>query len=230
MPNENLERLAAAARLLGPILSELVFVGGSTAGLLITDDGAGEPRPTVDVDAITRARNYAEYTSLGQRLRRLGFHEDMREGAPACRWVHGEVVLDIMPLEERILGFSNRWYARAIETAVRHRLPNGLEIRMVTAPLFIATKLEAFKGRGRNDLRGSHDLADLIALVDGRESLVEEVRAESPELRRYIRTEIRRLLAKPAFIDALPEYQLPDAVSQARVRVVLERLENLAAL
>jgi hypothetical protein len=37
MSKHNLELLAEAARLLKPLLGELVFVGGSAAALLITD-------------------------------------------------------------------------------------------------------------------------------------------------------------------------------------------------
>jgi hypothetical protein len=77
-----------------------------------------------------------------------------------ARWVHQGTILDVIPLDERILGFSNRWYPGAMEAAVRRRLADDLEIRMVTAPFFVATKLEAFKGRGRGDFFGSRDLED----------------------------------------------------------------------
>lgn len=42
-----------AARLLRPLLHELVFLGGSAAGLLITDRAAAAVRATDDVDVIT---------------------------------------------------------------------------------------------------------------------------------------------------------------------------------
>jgi len=48
MPNPNLRLLADAAKLLTPILEELVFVGGCTTALLITDKAAAEVRPTYD--------------------------------------------------------------------------------------------------------------------------------------------------------------------------------------
>ena len=49
----------------------------------------------------------------------------------------------------------------------------GLRIRVVTAPYFVATKLEAFRGRGRGDYISSHDLEDLLAVIDGRDVIVE---------------------------------------------------------
>jgi hypothetical protein len=81
MHESNLERLTAAARLLRPLLGELVFVGGTVAGLLITDEAAADPRPTLDVDAITPIASYAGYAAFGNRLRALGFREDTSEGA-----------------------------------------------------------------------------------------------------------------------------------------------------
>jgi hypothetical protein len=104
-----------------------------------------------------------------------------------------------------------------------------LEIRVVTAPYFLATKVEAFRGRGDGDFLASHDLEDLIFVIDGRSMIVEEVRTETPLLREYLRTEVARLLATPGFIDALPGYLLPDVASQARIGTVLRRLKAVAS-
>jgi hypothetical protein len=91
MPNPNLERLIATAALLRPMLGELVFVGGAVTSLLFTDEGAGLPRTTLDVDAIAEISSYAEYTAFGERLRALGFSEDTSEDAPLCRWVRQQL-------------------------------------------------------------------------------------------------------------------------------------------
>jgi predicted nucleotidyltransferase len=170
MANRNLELLIGVARLLRPMLADLVFVGGSTTALLITDTAAAEVRPTYDVDAIAEIISYAEFEAFSQRLQHLGFAVDHSEGAPICRWAHGDFRLDVMPIDEKILGFSNRWYKPAMETAQTVRLANDLPIRVVTAPLFLGTKLEAFKGRGKNDYFASHDLEDVVAVIDGRPS------------------------------------------------------------
>lgn len=227
MPNSNLEQLVTAGRLLRPILSELVFVGGSVTGLLVTDEAAVDSRPTLDVDAITASPSYAAYSAFAERLRSLGFSEDQRPNAPLCRWVQHETVLDVMPLDQSILGFSNRWYADALHSAARHQLTDDLEVRIVSAPFFLATKLEAFKGRGRGDFF-SHDLEDIVSVVDGRESLIAEVRAESHELQSYLHAEIGMLLLTPGFLDALPGFLLPDKASQSRIGLILLRLQELA--
>jgi hypothetical protein len=117
-----------------------------------------------------------------------------------------------------------------MESSVTRRLSTDLKIRVVTASCFIATKLEAFKGRGKGDFFGSHDLEDLVAVVDGRETLVTEIRAESVGLRAYIQAEIKSLLGTIGFLDALPGYLLPDPASQSRIGIVLSRLEDLASI
>jgi hypothetical protein len=135
-----------------------------------------------------------------------------------------------MPLDENILGFSNRWYRSAMEASVTKKLRGDLEIRMVTAPYFVATKLEAFNGRGGGDFLGSHDLEDVVSVVDGRETLSAEVRIAGPDLDGYVRREIAKLLASPDFVDALPGFLLPDAASQSRIGIVLGRLRDLASI
>lgn len=90
--------------------------------------------------------------------------------------------------------------------------------------------LEAFAGRGKNDYQSSHDLEDLIAVVDGRAELVDEVRNGKGDVREYIEAEIRKLLAVREFQDALPGYLLPDEASQARISILLDRLNMIAAL
>src|SRR5438552_3394001 len=197
MANRNLELLTTVARLLRPLLDELVFVGGCTTALLITDPTAAEVRPTYDVDSIAEIRSYAEYAAFSARLRQLRFIEDQTEGAPICRWAYGEIRLDVMPTDERILGFSNRWYKLAIASSQRLQLEEGLIIRVVTAPLFLGTKLEAFKGRGKNDYFASHDLEDVITVIDGRPSLPDEIRQAANELRSYLAAEVSKLLGNP---------------------------------
>ena len=81
MPNRNLPLLVRVARLLKPLLDELVFVGGCVTGVLISDPAAAEVRPTYDVDALAEISSYAEYAAFSARLRELGFDEDHREGA-----------------------------------------------------------------------------------------------------------------------------------------------------
>jgi hypothetical protein len=230
MPNPNLELLEMAAERLRPLLPEIVFVGGCATGLLIDDPGAAPVRGTYDVDVIAEIASYAEYTEFSDRLRAVGFQEDAREGAPLCRWQHGDLTLDVMPLDPKILGFSNRWYPDALGAAEEVRLPGGPTVRAITAPYFLGTKLEAFRGRGGGDYFASHDLEDFMAVVDGRSTLFAEMELAPPELRAYVGEAVRALLGEPRFLDALPGYLLPDEASQARVGQLRGKLRRLAEL
>ncbi len=98
-----------------------------------------------------------------------------------------------MPLDEKILGFSNRWYKSAMDSAQDLEIERGVRIRVVTAPYFCATKLEAFRGRGEGDYLASHDLEDLITVVDGRAELLDEVRLGSEDVRSYIESAIGQM-------------------------------------
>jgi len=227
MPNPNIELLKSVARRLGPLVHEVVFVGGCATGLLITDEAAAEVRPTFDVDVIAEITSYAGYEDFSVRLRSLDFREDISEGAPRCRWLIDGMKLDVMPLDEKILGFTNRWYRAALEEAIEIEVEPTLRIRVITAPYFVATKLDAFQGRGRGDYTSSHDLEDLLAVVDGREAIIEEI-ARSGEVRFYIGDQFRSLLGTPAFVDALPGYLLPDASSQNRLPILLNRLREIS--
>lgn len=224
----NLALLEDAANKLKMLLNEVVFVGGSTLDLLVTDEGAAPIRGTVDVDVIVEITTYADYIAFSERLRAIGFSEDTREAAPLCRWVNADLTLDVMPLDGSVLGFSNIWYRGALKTAQPARLPSGAVIRLITAPYFLGTKMEAFRGRGGRDFFGSHDLEDFIAVIEGRDSLFEEVALAPADLRAYLGQAAKELLAESRFRDALPGYLPGDAISQQRVPLVLRRLRDMA--
>lgn len=226
MADPNRTRFETAVRLLAPLLDELVFVGGSTAGVFISDPAATTIRPTKDIDAIVDVASYAQYTALSDRLRALGFMEDTSEDAPLCRWRNGTTIIDVLPTSERVLGFTNRWYPAAVATARTIRIA-GHNARIVTPVLFVATKLEAFHGRGAGDVVASHDLEDIVTVIDGRPELVEEVAGAPDDVRAFIAAEIRDLLAHADFIEALPGFLLPDRASQARLPLLVERLKML---
>lgn len=229
MADPNRALFESVVRLLAPVLDELVFVGGCTTGLFITDPAASGIRPTRDVDAIVDVASYAKYTALSERLRTLGLAEDATPGAPLCRWRRDDLIVDVMPVNEDILGFSNRWYPIAIETAHTFDIA-GHAAQVVTPAVFIATKLEAFHGRGGNDMRASHDLEDIIAVVDGRPEIVNDVAAADAEVRGYIAAEIRALLDNVDFAEALAGFLLPDRASQARRGLLEDRLRQLSIL
>jgi len=227
----NAAMLERVAEQLGDALRQnMVFVGGAVAGLLITDPAMPAIRPTEDVDLIFEALALADYHRFEKTLRARGFVPDQRPDAPICRWRVGALAVDVMPTLESVLGFSNRWYPLALATAQPLALPSGRTIRMISAPAFLATKLEAFDGRGQGDFLFSHDLGDLLAVVDGRDTLLDECRDSAPELQAYLGERFGGLLAKPAFVEALAGHLPGDAASQERLPDFEAKLRRIAGL
>ena len=216
-----LAMLRAVAEALGDDLRKrLVFVGGCTTALFITDAITLEDvRATDDVDLIVDLAGFSEWAQLLEQLRERGFSESPNDSV-ICRMHLGEIKVDFMPDDPKILGFSNRWYESGIETAVDYPLDKNLIIRLLTPALFVATKLEAYLGRGANDLLSSRDAEDKLLIVDGREELVAELGAADDDVRSYIGDQVKALLEAPDFDDFL-EGNIRGP--QGRVEIVRER-------
>ncbi len=172
----------------------VAFVGGCTTGLLLTDNFTLEQvRHTDDVDLIVHVVGPMGWADLQAQLRQRGFKDQMAEDGPICAMWLGELRVDFMPDDQDILGFSNRWYQAALETAEDYQIDDGVIIRLVKPEYFVATKLEAYLGRGNNDPLESQDVEDILNLFDGRSSLIQEIRAADKELRCYVSEQLSTL-------------------------------------
>jgi hypothetical protein len=197
-------QLETTAALLGPLLDEVVFVGGATVHLWITEPGAPPTRATEDVDVVEPV---------------------------ICRWrsADPQLILDVMPTDPDILGFSNPWYEEAISRAVTVTLESGAEIRAAALAALVATKLCVWKGRG-GDLLRSLDIHDVLTLIDGRPELIEEVASAAPDLRTYIRSEVDELRGESYFDYAVQSATASHGpVGAERARLVRTRLDKLVA-
>ena len=225
----NVQMVEKVAQALSELCDELVFVGGCATGLLYTSLNAPPPRVTYDVDVVTEVTALTAYHALEEQFASRGFTRDMSPDAPICRWRLGEVEVDLMPTDERILGFSNRWYPLAITSASRVILPNGRQIRLISAPAFLATKLEAFASRGRGDLMSSHDFEDIINVIDGRTDIAAEVAATERELSNYLAARFSEIARHHNFENTLPGLVVYDELYEDRIRRVRERINLIAS-
>lgn len=226
--NPNLKILEFAIAQLAEVADEMVFLGGCATGLLITDPAAPPIRVTKDVDAIVQVLSKAEYYQLSDKLRSKGFKEDTSDDAPICRWVAENVILDVMPTEKKILGFGNQWYKEAALNAGVIKLPSGNNIHMVSAPYFLITKLEAFDGRGNGDYLMSHDIEDIIAVMDGRPEIISDVIQSKPELVKELSERFQILMKEERFVEAVSGHMPADETSQARVVNIINTMKNIA--
>lgn len=226
MANSNIELLTSIANAMGTLREQVVFVGGCATGLLITQPLVADARATEDVDAIVEVASLVGYHALAGQLMALGFKQTMADNTPPFRWYWNGMQLGLVPLDEKVLGFANRWYKPGFEAAITATLPSGLQLRHLSAPYFMATKLEAFTDRGNNDVYLSHDLEDVITLVDGREELLGELALAPQDLREFAAQTVSGVLRHMDFTNALP-----GIVSQStRSGLVLQRFRQISEI
>jgi len=223
----NLRMLEFVATKLGDIRYDVVFLGGCTTGLFITDPEFPDVRYTLDVDCIVDVISLNQYYQLEKKLTKHGFKKSLSE-AMICRWFYDDVTLDVMPTDENILGFGNRWYKKAIESSIIHHLTDKIDIKIVTAPYFLATKLEAFKTRGKSDYYASHDFEDIMSILDGRQEIVAEIHKADSELRNHLINSFLAIDNSPAFKGAIPGHFVKyGSFADDRIAMVEKKIKEI---
>ena len=210
---------------LGGEVDGLVLVGGSALALYSLRPGTAL-RPTVDVDLVADT-DLPAYYALQDRLRALGFNPVL-EG-PLCRLRKGDLVLDIMSTDEAVLGFTNRWYREAVETAEWFSLPSGRRIRAASPLCLAASKFEAFLGRGDRDFLASHDLEDLLGLLSGDPPLRSAIQGEPRAAATFLRQNLALLAGSSDFLAAVPAHFPGDRAGQERAAELVVWLRSIAA-
>lgn len=128
MANPNLALLLGMVRAMGPLCEQVVFVGGCATGLLLDDAALMDVRPTEDVDAIAEVASLAGYHRLAEQLMQRGFKQTMEDNTPPFRWYWNRMQLDLVPLDEKVLGFANPWYRVGYQEALSVELEGGLTV------------------------------------------------------------------------------------------------------
>ena len=141
----------------------------------------------------------------------------------------GGLAVDIMPTDGALLGLNTAWFKEALGTAT-DLVVAGTRLRLISPVAFIVTKHVAFCDRGAGDYFASHDLEDLITVVDGRERIAAEVERAPAGLRNYVCDAVRAWLALPAFDEALPGHLPGDRASPQRLPGLRRKLQEIAAL
>ncbi len=227
--NANLDLVRRAAEKIAPLLNDVVLVGGCAVDLLVTDPAPPPPRVTIDIDLTAEVSSYLEYSDLSARLVALGFSPGQMDNDPICRFRDGDgLTIDLMPSAPAVLGFGSRWYRQAIAEAWSCELTAAIVIRCITAPFLLASKLEAFRSRGRQDYMASRDLEDVVTLVNGREELIAELESTNSALANYVAEELMRLTASEGFRNALPG--LIAAQERDRLSILWSRIEEMAGM
>jgi hypothetical protein len=205
---------------------EPIFVGGITSFLYVDKIELGEIRATEDIDCIIDITSKAKYAELEKKLRKNKFKHCIGENIPICRWEYEDLVLDIMPIDEDVLGFSNPWYGPGAKNSVQVILPGTrTKIKILALEYFLATKLVAFYSRGAKDLVFSQDLQDIIYVFDGRKQLVDDIEKSNKKVREYIKKSIIQLLRLGQFKQVLFGEFSPEL--SIRATMIMDKMKQL---
>lgn len=218
--------LELVARRLGKLNDEVIYLGGCSTALFIDDPLSLDVRPTIDVDCIVNIISLSKYYQFEKKLEKQGFKQSINEKV-ICRWYYDDIILDVMPVDENILKFGNRWYKEAIKNPISHQLTKDVYVKSITAPYLLATKIEAFNTRGNGDFLGSHDFEDIITVIAGRVGIVEDIASEEKELRIYLRDFFKKIMTDEEFQTALPGHLSDGPVTLERVQLVRERIKKI---
>lgn len=225
MKDPNLAVLELVLSHLGELANEFVFVGGAMVGLYIEDKAVAAVRPTFDIDCVVEVVNQNNYYEIVDRLRKKGFNE-ASEGKVICRFKKGDLILDVMPTNHDILGFTNQWYIEGVKNRKQVQLGNGMLISIFSVPYFIASKIDAFKARGREDFRASHDIEDIVTVFDGSPNISEKIKSSPERVRSYLASELKMLLENEDFQSSI-EGHISDRLNIAnRATVVSRRIRS----
>jgi predicted nucleotidyltransferase len=228
MATPNIGALRSVADRLDELRIPYAFVGGSIVNLLLDFPELSPARPTDDVDVILEVATSRIYAEIEEKLRKVGFAHDVRQGAPICRWVLGNLTVDIMPTNGEFIGLNTAWFEEALNTAMEIEVAH-MRLKVISPIAFLATKYAAFVDRGNLNYYASADLEDFIAVIDGREKIVSELQGSREDLRRYLIKAVKTLLRTPDFGEALPGHLPSDVASQQRLSLLRRKLGEIAA-
>ena len=190
----NITRIKAVSNALAKLKRPVVFAGGATVSLYADIDFREEARPTDDVDVVLELVAYKNYAAVEEQLRAIGFINDITSKV-ICRYKFQGLIVDIMPTDEKVLGFSNKWYAPGFKRAIDFEIDKQHIVKIFPAAYFIASKLEAFKSRGKDDGRTSSDFEDIVFVLNYRNKIWEELQKTDKEVMQYLKNEFSKLLA-----------------------------------
>lgn len=146
-----IESMRVVARHFSELELPYAFLGAAVLPLLVDNAEVLEIRPTKDIDLSVEIATLGDHYALEERLRKRGFLNDIREGAPICRWIVDDVTVDVMPTDARVLGKTSEWFDEAVQRAEPRDLSEGITAPVVSKAYFLAAKLTAYRDRGAKD-------------------------------------------------------------------------------
>lgn len=219
----NIAVVAEVAEALQDIKQDMVFVGGAVVSLYTDDPAADEIRPTQDIDMTLNIVNLSHWEKVQTQLGTLGFHPDPF-GHAICSYKYKDIPVDIMATEDGPLGPANRWYKIGFENLWSTKAKDQ-DIKILSAPCYLATKFEAFNDRG-SDYRISHDIEDIIYVLDNRIGIVEEIENDDTRIANFIKEQLQKIVNKGLLQEVLMAHIHPLMLDE-RLPIVEEKITQI---
>lgn len=217
----NIAVVAEVAAALKTIEEQIVFVGGAVVSLYTDDPAADEIRPTQDVDMTINIMNLGHWVSLQEKLVTLGFNPDP-QGHAICSYKYKDIPVDIMSVEDGPLGPANRWYKIGFRDLWSVNA-NDQEVNILSAPCFLATKFEAYNNRGL-DYRTSHDIEDIVYVLDNRTTIVSEIKNEQKVIKEFLIAQLKVMIELGILEEVLMTHIHPLMVVE-RMPIVMDKIQ-----
>lgn len=218
-----IERVATA---LGELNQKVIYVGGATVSLYINDPAADDVRPTKDVDISINVASFVELEDIREQLIDKGFIQSAALDV-ICRFKFEDILVDVMATKPIAWAPANPWFKKGFEKLEQIKV-NSQIIQIMPLTFFLASKFTAYHDRGGNDPRFSHDLEDIIYIIDNRtdwhQILINE---QDQEVKEFLINELGNILTSNKIQEAILGnlfYETQDK----RFKMIMDKINQVA--
>jgi len=220
----NREATKKIALALGELNEYVVYVGGAVVSLYIDDPSADDVRPTKDIDISLEIATLGELEALRKKLIEKGFFQS-HEDDVICRFHYSDIKVDVMATKTIGWAPGNPWFQAGFNKSQNINL-DGIEIKVLPFPYFLATKFSAFYDRGGKDPRTSHDFEDIVYILNHTSNTDDLIFGSDKKVQLYL---------KEAFLKILDDTILQEAVignlyyenQMARFDKIIDKLKEI---
>jgi len=189
------------AKALGILNEQVAFVGGAVVGIYVDDPAAEDVRPTDDLDITMAIVSLHELEAIRETLTQKGFTQSAVDNV-ICRFRYEGIKVDVMNTQALGWAPANRWFAPGFAQRESIKVMD-VRISVLPLPYFMASKFDAFNDRGINDPRSSHDLEDLVYILDNRTDVEEQLNMAPTDVKPFLVEQLRSILSEPAKQEAV---------------------------
>lgn len=220
----NREATKKVALALGDLNDQVVYVGGAVVSIYIDDPAAEDIRPTKDIDLTFQIATYTKLEQIRESLNERGFYQSA-EDEVICRFRYEDLKIDVMSTESVGWAPSNPWFKKGFSKGITVNL-DGIIIKVLPLPYFLATKMEAFFNRGIKDVYASHDLEDIVYLFNYTSDIDAQVLASNKVLLEYLSEKLLGITENRNILTAI-RGSLYYEQADERMEIIKGRFQNI---